>query len=171
VGFVDDEQPRVVEYGLGDSDAAFHAAGVGLELPAGNGVKGDELKHLVDAGRPAAVVGDALEYGEVVEELAGVEVGVEAKFLWQVAEHGLRRSAGWVMSEPSTVTVPPVGRSTPARTRMSVVLPAPLGQRSPGKPGPGRPPGSKNRRPAPRHDVGKTTKRELTLKARQERAG
>ncbi len=32
-------------------------------------------------------------------------------------------------------------------------------------------PGSKNRHPAPRYDVGKTTKRELTLKARHERAG
>jgi hypothetical protein len=41
----------------------------------------------------------------------------------------------------------------------------------PGKPGPGRPPGSRNRRPAPRHDVGKTTKRELTLKAKRERTG
>ena len=30
----------------------------------------------------------------------------------------------------------------------------------PGKPGPGRPPGSKNRRPATRHDVGKTVKRD-----------
>ena len=39
------------------------------------------------------------------------------------------------------------------------------------KPGPGRPPGSKNRRPAPRHDVGKTTRRDLTLKARRERTG
>jgi hypothetical protein len=41
----------------------------------------------------------------------------------------------------------------------------------PGKLGPGRPPGSRNRRPAPRHDVGKTTKRELTLKAKRERTG
>ncbi len=32
-------------------------------------------------------------------------------------------------------------------------------------------PGSKNRHPAPRYDVGKTTKRELTLKAKRERAG
>ena len=35
----------------------------------------------------------------------------------------------------------------------------------------GTPPGTKNRCPAPRHDVGKATKRELTLKARRERAG
>jgi hypothetical protein len=41
----------------------------------------------------------------------------------------------------------------------------------PYSPGPGRPPGSKNRHPAPRHDVGKTTKRELTLMAHRERAG
>jgi hypothetical protein len=34
-----------------------------------------------------------------------------------------------------------------------------------------RPPGSKNRRPAPHHDLGKTTKRERTLKAQGERAG
>ena len=39
------------------------------------------------------------------------------------------------------------------------------------KPGPARLPGSKNRRPAPRHDVGKTTKRDRTLTARRERAG
>ena len=31
--------------------------------------------------------------------------------------------------------------------------------------GPGRPPGTKNRRPAPRYDVGKTVKRPETLKA------
>jgi hypothetical protein len=31
----------------------------------------------------------------------------------------------------------------------------PAGAQKPGKPGPGRPPGSKNRRPAERHDVGK----------------
>ena len=37
--------------------------------------------------------------------------------------------------------------------------PCPAGAPKPGKPGPGRPPGSKNRRPAPRHDVGKTTKK------------
>ena len=33
-----------------------------------------------------------------------------------------------------------------------------------------RPPGSKNRHPAPRHDVGKTTKRERALKTKRERA-
>ncbi len=70
----------------------------------------------------------------------------------------------------------PPGRLTPARVRrgfrnIRATLPCPAGAPKPGKPGPGRPPGSKNRRPAPRRDVGKTTRRELSLKTRRERAG
>jgi hypothetical protein len=70
----------------------------------------------------------------------------------------------------------PPGRLTPARVRrgfrnIRAKAAQPASAPKPGKPGPGRPPGSKNRRPAPRHDVGKTTKREPTLKARHERAG
>ena len=70
----------------------------------------------------------------------------------------------------------PPGRLTPARVRrgfrnIRAKAVQPAGAPKPGKPGPGRPPGSKNRRPAPRHDVGKTTKREPTLKALRERAG
>ena len=70
----------------------------------------------------------------------------------------------------------PPGRLTPARVRRGFrnihqALPRLAGAPKPGKPGPGRPPGSKNRRPAPRHDVGKTTKRDRTLKARHKRAG
>ncbi|MGW4801419.1 NF041680 family putative transposase, partial [Nonomuraea sp. NPDC004297] len=41
----------------------------------------------------------------------------------------------------------------------------------PGKAGPGRPPGSKNRRPAPHYDVGKTIKRATTRTARLGQAG
>jgi DDE superfamily endonuclease len=70
----------------------------------------------------------------------------------------------------------PPRRLTPARVRrgfrnIRVKAAQPAGAPKPGKPGPGRPPGSKNGRPAPRHDVGKTTKRDLTLKERRERAG
>ena len=68
------------------------------------------------------------------------------------------------------------GRMTPARVRrgfrnIRATLPCPAGAPKPGKPGPGRPPGSKNRRPAPRYNVGKTTRRDRSLKVRQERAG
>jgi DDE superfamily endonuclease len=70
----------------------------------------------------------------------------------------------------------PPGRLTPARVRrgfrnIRTTLPCPAGAPKAGKPGPGRPPGSKNRHPAPRHDVGKTTRRQRTLKAQHERAG
>jgi hypothetical protein len=70
----------------------------------------------------------------------------------------------------------PPGRLTPARVRrgfrnIRATMPCPAGAPKPGEPGPGRPPGSKNRRPAPRHDVGKATRRERSLKARRERAG
>lgn len=68
------------------------------------------------------------------------------------------------------------GRLTPARVRRGfrnirpkTALPA--GAPKPGKPGPGRPPGSTNRRPAPRHDVGKTIKRDLSITARKQRKG
>lgn len=54
----------------------------------------------------------------------------------------------------------PPGRLTPARVRrgfrrIRATTASPAGAPKPGKPGPGRPPGSKNRRPATRHDVGK----------------
>jgi hypothetical protein len=70
----------------------------------------------------------------------------------------------------------PPGRLTPAGVRrgfrnIRAKATQPASAPKPGKPGPGRPPGSKNRHPALRHDVGKTTKRELTLKAHHERAG
>jgi len=70
----------------------------------------------------------------------------------------------------------PAGRLTPARVRRGFrnihpTAGCPAGAPKPGKPGPGRPPGSKNRRPAPSYDVGKTTKREPTLKARREGKG
>ena len=58
----------------------------------------------------------------------------------------------------------PPGRLTPARVRRGFrnirqALPHLASAPKPGKPGPGRPPGSSNRHPATRHDVGKTVKR------------
>ena len=70
----------------------------------------------------------------------------------------------------------PPGRLTPARVRRgfrnirpTTLLPARAPK--PSRPGPGRPPGSRNRHPATSHDVGKTAKRDRTITARQERAG
>jgi hypothetical protein len=58
----------------------------------------------------------------------------------------------------------PPARLTPARVRRDFrnirpMTTCPARAPKPGKPGPGRPPGSKNRHPATRHDVGKTTRK------------
>ena len=68
------------------------------------------------------------------------------------------------------------GRLTPARVRRgfrnirpTTLLPASAPK--PSRPGPGRPPGSRNRHPATSHDVGKTVKRDRTITARRQRPG
>jgi hypothetical protein len=68
------------------------------------------------------------------------------------------------------------GRLTPARVRRgfrnirpTTLLPTRAPKTS--RPGPGRPPGSRNRHPAPSHNVGKTVKRDKTISARQQCAG
>jgi DDE superfamily endonuclease len=70
----------------------------------------------------------------------------------------------------------PPGRLTPARVRRGFrnirqALPCPASAPKPGKPGPGRPPGSRNRHPATRHDVGKTVKRDETKKKTRRQKG
>jgi DDE superfamily endonuclease len=70
----------------------------------------------------------------------------------------------------------PPGRLTPARVRrgfrnLRATTTLPASAPKPTRPGPGRPPGSRNRRTAHRYDVGKTVKRDLTMTARQQRAG
>jgi hypothetical protein len=64
----------------------------------------------------------------------------------------------------------PANRLTPARVRrgfrhIRAQTARPAAVPKPTRPGPGRPTGSKNHHRAPRHDPGKTVKRELTLEA------
>jgi hypothetical protein len=70
----------------------------------------------------------------------------------------------------------PAGRLTPARVRRGFrnlrgTTVQPASAPKPTRPGPGRPPGSKNASTAPRYDVGKTVKRDLTMTAGQQPAG
>jgi hypothetical protein len=70
----------------------------------------------------------------------------------------------------------PPGRLTPARVRrgfrnLRAKTTRPAGAPKPSRPGPGRPPGSVNRRPAPHHNVGKTTKRDRTLTTKPSQTG
>ena len=68
------------------------------------------------------------------------------------------------------------GRLTPARVRrgfrnLRAKTTRPAGAPKPATAGPGRPTGSKNHRRATRHDVGKTTKRAITLEERKQCSG
>lgn len=70
----------------------------------------------------------------------------------------------------------PPDRLTPARVRRSfrnirTTLACPARAPKTSRPGPGRPTGSTNQRPALHHDVGKTIKREKTLAARSRQTG
>ncbi len=67
------------------------------------------------------------------------------------------------------------GRLTPSRVRRGYRrirqdLPVPASAPKPSRPGPGRPKGSKNQKPATRHDVGKTVKREEPKKKTRRQA-
>jgi hypothetical protein len=67
-------------------------------------------------------------------------------------------------------------RLTPARVRRSFrnIRPTallPTRAPKPSRPGPGRPPGSRNRHTATSYDFGKTVKRDRTIPARRQRAG
>jgi hypothetical protein len=67
-------------------------------------------------------------------------------------------------------------RLTPARVRrgfrnLHAKAGSPAAAPKPSRPGPGRPPGSRNTHRATRHDVGKTVKRDLTLEQHQNRKG
>jgi hypothetical protein len=68
------------------------------------------------------------------------------------------------------------GRLTPARVRrgfrhLRQTTTRPARAPKPSRPGPGRPKGSKNKIAAPRPEVGKTAKRDTSLKERRERTG
>lgn len=77
-GLVDDEQLGVAEQRLGDADAPFHAAGQPLELASGDVGEADFVEQRRDLAAAVGTVVAALEDGDVVEELRGGQVGVEA---------------------------------------------------------------------------------------------
>jgi hypothetical protein len=102
---------------------------------------------LVSCGWPRRLVRAGLRFVLACRHDVGHATGIPAADL----RHPWERPAG-------------PGRLTPARVRrgfryLRAKTTRPTGAPKPGKPGPRRPPGSKNRRPATRHDVGKAAKR------------
>ena len=109
----------------------------------------------------------------------GCVTGRRRRWTWLViagyAELYLARPLATDIRLPWQRPCPP-GQLTPARVRrgsrnIRQMLPCPASAPKPGKPGPGRPPGSTNRRPATRHDVGGTVKRDETIKKTRRQAG
>ena len=71
---------------------------------------------------------------------------------------------------PPRAASPPLGSAAGSGTSTRGP-PIPVSAPKPGKPGPGRPPGSRNRHPAAHHHVGKIVKRDRTMTARQAQTG
>jgi hypothetical protein len=90
-GLVDDQQPRIVEQRLGDADTLAHAAREAAERPAAGASQVDQLQQLVDAGAHPPRL-DPLDRRQVLQELAGAEIGIDAEILRQIAEHPAQRA-------------------------------------------------------------------------------
>jgi hypothetical protein len=87
-----------------------------------------------------------------------------------IAAHTQLRQAAADLRRPWERPAEP-GQLTPARVRrgfrnLRPHLACPSRAPKPSRPGPGRPPGSKNKRPATRYDVGKTVKRPESITER-----
>src|SRR5262249_50688653 len=70
-----------------DAHAPLHAAGVTLELAAGHVGDTDHVEQLRHTRTACGALTYALENGDVVQELAGTEVRVDAELLGQIAEY------------------------------------------------------------------------------------
>ena len=122
---VEDQQLGVAEQAAGDAEALAHAERVGADLVVGAAAEADALERGVDAPVGALVA----RRGVHVQVLAAGEVAVEARLLDDRADARQRLRA--VVRVPSRRIVPLVGFASPSSSRISVVLPAPLGPRKP----------------------------------------
>jgi hypothetical protein len=85
-GLVDDDQLGIAEQRLGDAEALPHAAGEAAEMVLAHGMEVDAVQERVDGPAPRRRVDDALQSREVVEEILGRHLRVDAEVLRQVAE-------------------------------------------------------------------------------------
>jgi hypothetical protein len=94
---------------------------------------------------------------------------------WIIAAHTQLRLARPLVADLCCPWERPAipGRLTPARVRRGFrnirpTTPLPARAPKPSRPGPGRPPGSRNQHPATNYDADKTVKRDRTTTARQQ---
>ena len=99
--------------GLGDADPPAHAAGELADPLVHDRLEPDQGEDPADLVVAGPAVGPLLEDGDVVDELEGGELAVEARLLGQVAEpapHG-EPAVAVDGSRPSTSTRAGVGRA------------------------------------------------------------
>jgi len=84
---VDDHQVRLAEQGLGDAEAAAHAAGEARHPAPAHLVEVGPLQQRMHLLAPRSGRTDALQHGQVIEQLLGREPRVDAELLRQVAQH------------------------------------------------------------------------------------
>ena len=128
--FVEQQQPRPRQQRAGQAELLLHAAGKLAGQTRGERAEPGEAQQPRDA-LGAQGARHRVQVGEQVEVLGDAQVLVEAEALRHVADRRMRRAASVAMSWPNTLMRPPAGRSRPAISRSSVVLPAPSGPTRP----------------------------------------
>ena len=125
-GLVEDQQLRIPEEAGGDAQPLAHAHGVLRHLVVGPMEDADALERRVDAALGRRLT----RRGEDLQVLATGQVAVEAGLVHDRPDPGqghvtVPRDTAW----PSRDMVPASAWVRPSSTRISVVLPAPLGPR------------------------------------------
>ena len=90
--FVDDEQLRIVEQGLGDADTLLHSPGEPAQRALADVGEVNQVEQFVNAALGGRRI-QAFDCGQVLQELDRIQVGVNAEILRQIAEdgaHGIR---------------------------------------------------------------------------------
>ncbi len=108
-----------------------HPARVATDPPLRRADQARPGEHLADP-RPELRPGQPVEPADELEQLASLHPAVEPWVLVEVAERGDGASARpGRPPRPATDALPAVGRASPVRIRMVVVLPAPFGPSRP----------------------------------------
>ena len=130
--FVQQQQPRARQQSAGQAELLLHAAGELARQPRGERRQAGEAQQPRDAFG-AQVARHGMQVGEQVEVFRDAEIFVQAERAAACSRSSgcaAAASRGHVVAEHRD-TVPVVGRSSPAISRSSVVLPAPSGPTRP----------------------------------------
>ncbi len=88
---IHDNQPGIAEQGLRDSEALLHAAGKAAQRLAPMLIKVGLLQQSFHRLAAFLGVGDALERGKLAQQIFRRDLGIQAEFLGQIAQHPAHR--------------------------------------------------------------------------------